>query len=176
MTFRQATFSTPLGRMLSIGSETGLHSLVFDGHETTTDVRRMSPVESDAGTSAGDNQIFDALHRVLSGYFASGRLGSMEGLRLDPGGTVFQREVWAALRAIPEGQSRAYADLARALGLPAAYSRAIGAACGANPIAVLIPCHRIVASGGRLGGYRWGLDRKRALRALEGIDQPSLFA
>jgi AraC family transcriptional regulator of adaptative response/methylated-DNA-[protein]-cysteine methyltransferase len=78
------------------------------------------------------------------------------------GGTDFQRRVWTALTAIPAGETRSYAEVARAIGTPAAV-RAVASACGANPIAVLIPCHRVLRGDGSLGGYRWGVERKRAL-------------
>lgn len=81
-------------------------------------------------------------------------------------GTPFQRRVWDALRTIPRGSTRTYGALANALGAPGA-ARAVGMACGANRISLLIPCHRVVRSGGALGGYFWGLDRKRALLDLE---------
>lgn len=83
-------------------------------------------------------------------------------------GTPFQREVWAALRAIPRGKVRSYAGVAADIGRPRAM-RAVGAANGANPIPIVVPCHRVVSSGLRLGGYTGGLDRKRALLTLEGV-------
>lgn len=88
------------------------------------------------------------------------------GLPLDVRGTVFQRRVWDALRSIPRGATRTYAEVAREVGLPGA-ARAVGAACGANPVPFVVPCHRVVASSGGLGGYRWGLPAKRALLARE---------
>jgi AraC family transcriptional regulator of adaptative response/methylated-DNA-[protein]-cysteine methyltransferase len=81
-------------------------------------------------------------------------------------GSPFQLKVWEALLRIPEGRVVAYGDLARSLGEPGA-ARAVGSALGRNPIAYLIPCHRVIQASGALGGYRWGLDRKRALLALE---------
>ncbi|MEY4692689.1 MAG: hypothetical protein RIT19_3014 [Verrucomicrobiota bacterium] len=77
-------------------------------------------------------------------------------------GTPFQRRVWAALLEIPRGSTVSYGELASALGMPRA-ARAVGSACGANPVALWIPCHRVVRADGRLHGYRWGLDRKRGL-------------
>jgi AraC family transcriptional regulator of adaptative response/methylated-DNA-[protein]-cysteine methyltransferase len=77
-------------------------------------------------------------------------------------GTDFQRRVWTALTAIPAGETRSYTEIARAIGAPAAV-RAVAGACAANPIAVLIPCHRVVRGDGTLSGYRWGVERKRAL-------------
>lgn len=84
---------------------------------------------------------------------------------LDLHGTVFQRKVWAALQQIPAGRTMTYGQLARQVGLPGG-ARAVAGACGANPAAVIVPCHRVVAADGGLGGYRWGIERKRAL--LEG--------
>lgn len=87
-------------------------------------------------------------------------------------GTDFQRRVWAALQAIPPGRTASYGELARAIGRPRAF-RAVGGACGANPIAILIPCHRALAAHGRLGGFSGGLEWKRALLAVEGVSVAS---
>ena len=87
-------------------------------------------------------------------------------LPLDLQGTAFQREVWEALRAIPAGTTATYAEIAERLGRPAAV-RAVGQACGANNVAVLVPCHRVVRGDGSLSGYRWGVERKRALLERE---------
>lgn len=83
------------------------------------------------------------------------------------GGTDFQRKVWKTLRAIPAGQTRTYTDLAKAIGKPQAV-RAVASACAANPLAVLVPCHRVLRADGGLGGYRWGIERKQQLLQLEG--------
>lgn len=88
------------------------------------------------------------------------------GLPLDVRGTAFQRRVWTALRAVRPGEAVTYATLARAVGSPNA-AQAVGAACAANRLAVAIPCHRVVREDGGLAGYRWGLERKRALLARE---------
>jgi AraC family transcriptional regulator of adaptative response/methylated-DNA-[protein]-cysteine methyltransferase len=88
-------------------------------------------------------------------------------LPLDIRGTAFQQRVWEALRAIPPGSTIGYAELAARLGLPRG-ARAIAQACAANAIAVAIPCHRVVRSDGALSGYRWGVERKRALLEREG--------
>ncbi len=86
--------------------------------------------------------------------------------RLAPGGSVFQRRVWRALLEIPPGATASYGKIAAVIGRPGA-ARAVGQAVGANPIALLIPCHRVVKSSGGLGGYRWGAERKHRLLALE---------
>ncbi len=114
----------------------------------------------DAVAGAHDHAPVARLRAALSS-------GEPVALPLAPRGTPFQRRVWAALAAIPPGQTRSYGEIARSLGLPTA-ARAVGTACGANPIAVLVPCHRAVRADGGLGGYRWGLARKQRLLAREG--------
>ena len=92
-------------------------------------------------------------------------------LPLDLRGTAFQMRVWRFLQGIPLGETRAYADVAQAIGAPKA-TRAVGTACGANRVAVLVPCHRVLRGDGALGGYRWGLARKRALLEAESAARP----
>lgn len=111
---------------------------------------------------------------ALRAYF-EGDLDAIDRLRVAPAGTSFQQEVWAALRAIPCGTTTSYGALARQLGRPEA-SRAVGLANGSNPIAVVIPCHRVIGANGALTGYGGGLERKRWLLAHEAKrDRPSLF-
>ncbi len=88
-------------------------------------------------------------------------------LRFDLHGTDFQKKVWAELLRIPSGKVRSYAEIATRIGHPKAY-RAVANACGANPVAIAVPCHRVIASGGKIGGYGGGLARKRKLLANEG--------
>ena len=90
---------------------------------------------------------------------------------LDLRGTPFQMDVWKEMLRIPAGATRSYGDVAKRIGRPKAF-RAVAQACGANPVAVVVPCHRVVASGGRLGGYGLGLDRKIFLLAVEGVENP----
>lgn len=85
---------------------------------------------------------------------------------LDLRGTAFQKRVWRALQRVPYGATASYRDIARSIGAPTA-TRAVAGACGANPISIAVPCHRIVCSDGSISGYRWGVARKRALLALE---------
>lgn len=102
----------------------------------------------------------EGLARVLAGRAADPLLP------LDVRATAFQARVWAALRAIPAGETRTYSEIARALGRPRA-ARAVARACASNPVAVLIPCHRVVPARGGVGGYRWGAERKRRLLDVE---------
>jgi methylated-DNA-[protein]-cysteine S-methyltransferase len=103
--------------------------------------------------------------RQLDAYFAGER--RRFDLPLAPRGAAFERRVWQLMSAIPYGETRSYGDLASALGAPA---RAVGQACGSNPLPILIPCHRVLAAGGGLGGYsgRGGVETKRRLLVLEG--------
>jgi AraC family transcriptional regulator of adaptative response/methylated-DNA-[protein]-cysteine methyltransferase len=94
--------------------------------------------------------------------------GSGLPLALDPGGTPFQRRVWQALLEVPAGSTATYSDIAGRIGAPKA-TRAVAHACGANPVAVAIPCHRIVRRDGRMAGYRWGAERKRELLRRESL-------
>jgi methylated-DNA-[protein]-cysteine S-methyltransferase len=111
---------------------------------------------------------------ALRAYF-DGALEAIDALPAAPTGTPFQQEVWQALRIIPSGTTSSYGAIARQLGRPAA-SRAVGLANGANPVAIVIPCHRVVGSTGALTGYGGGLDRKRWLLAHEARrHRPALF-
>jgi AraC family transcriptional regulator of adaptative response/methylated-DNA-[protein]-cysteine methyltransferase len=92
--------------------------------------------------------------------------GAAHDLPLDLRGTAFQAQVWAALRKIPAGATVTYSELAKQLGRPSA-TRAVAQACGANPVAVAVPCHRVIGSTGQLTGYRWGVERKRTLLEKE---------
>lgn len=129
--------------------------------------QRHRPAESAFGArvECSEQAPFAAAARQLGEYFAGRRRTFDLPLRLD--GTPFQQRVWAALREIPYGQTRTYGDLARHIGRPAA-SRAVGLANGRNPIGIIVPCHRVVGSGGSLTGYGGGLARKQALLEHEG--------
>lgn len=107
-----------------------------------------------------------AASEIVSRYL-DGDLRAIDDLGVDLGGTDFQERVWAALRSIPVGETWSYADLADAIGQPTA-TRAVGTANGANPVSVVVPCHRVVRADGALGGYGGGLDRKAWLLAHEG--------
>lgn len=128
--------------------------------------------------SAGEDDpclVLDEAERQLKEYFEGNRKAF--DLPLAPGGTAFQQRVWAALREIPWGEVRSYGDIARRIGQPGA-TQAVGGANHRNPIAIIIPCHRVIGSDGGLTGYGGGLDRKRALLKLEGYDKaaPAAYA
>lgn len=120
------------------------------------------------GWDLDDSAFPDAVEQLES-YFA-GELFDFE-LELDMVGTSFQRNVWAALLTIPYGETRSYGEIAGQIGSPGA-SRAVGLANGHNPIGIIVPCHRVIGANGSLTGYGGGLDRKRALLALEKTRNP----
>jgi methylated-DNA-[protein]-cysteine S-methyltransferase len=119
-----------------------------------------------------DDAAFADVREQLHAYFA-GELQEFA-LPLAPIGTPFQQSVWSALRAIPYGQTRSYLDVATAIGKPSA-CRAVGAANGANPLPIVVPCHRVIGANGTLTGFGGGIDVKRRLLALEGIQARALF-
>lgn len=159
-----ALLDDPLGVALAAATGNALVELShFDQREGALE----------AAESRHPGAVFDPDHpvlretiRQLDAYFA-GHLRRFD-LPLEPAGTRFQRQVWAALRQIPYGETRSYGDLARQVGR-AGGARAVGQANRNNPIGVIVPCHRVVAADGSLGGYAGGLDRKRRLLALEGV-------
>jgi len=114
------------------------------------------------------------VHDVLAAYF-DGDVGALDTLSVEAKGTPFQREVWAQLREIPVGSTISYGELARRVGRPNA-QRAVGMANASNPVALIVPCHRVIRTGGALGGYAFGLDYKRWLLAHEAHAQPAIGA
>jgi methylated-DNA-[protein]-cysteine S-methyltransferase len=112
------------------------------------------------------------ISRRIAAYLA-GDLDAVSAIEVDPGGTPFQRDVWGALRRVPAGRTITYAEMARAIGRPAAH-RAVGAANGKNPVSIVIPCHRMLGSDGALTGYGGGIERKRWLLQHEGASVPAL--
>ena len=129
-------------------------------------------VEKKLAARFGDVELHDAVNPLgytdrIRAYF-EGELAALDEIPVDPGGTTFQGLVWSELRRIPVGRTRSYAEIARAIGRPTA-TRAVGAANGQNPVAVILPCHRVIGADGTLTGYGGGLDRKRWLLRHEGV-------
>ncbi len=159
------TFDSPLGTLLLTGvrTETGLtlSSLSLPG-------QRNAPVRADTWRHAPAD--FAAAASQLDAYF-SGDLKEFD-LPFTPAGTPFQRQVWAALEALPYGATTTYGALNASLGGTPARARAIGAAIGANPLLILRPCHRVIGSTGSLTGYAGGLPAKRTLLTHEGVLLP----
>lgn len=155
--------ATPLGPYAVRASQDGL-----------THVRPAGHPDLPAASEPSDAAL--ALARrgaaALEAYFA-GVHAPFDGLPLAPTGTDFQQRVWSALREIPHGCTESYGEIARRIGSPGA-ARAVGSANHENPLAIVVPCHRVVGANGHLTGYAGGLDRKRWLLAHEGSETPEL--
>ena len=146
------TLATPLGSLQLVALDERLERIAFPGAH-----QERLP--------AGKSPLLERAARQLQEYFAGGR--RVFDLPLASAGTAFQEAVWAALAAIPFGETRSYGDLALALGRPRAV-RAVGAANGRNPLPIVVPCHRVIGADGSLTGYAGGMARKRWLLELEG--------
>lgn len=166
LTFFSETLDTPVGTLILLTDDQDrLRALDWTDYEERmlrllkSQYRQPVTVESRTGASS------PASH-AMRAYFA-GDLSAIDDLLTETGGTDFQRAVWKALRDIPAGQTVSYGALAAAIGKPMAV-RAVGAANGANPVGVVVPCHRVIGSNASLTGYGGGLERKRWLLAHEG--------
>lgn len=146
---------SPIGTLLLVGNDQALHGLYMQ------DGRKPKQIDSDWEHTAS---CFADVKAQLREYFAGERVAFDLALAMD--GTPFERRVWSALTEIPYGETCSYGELARSLGQPTA-ARAVGLANGRNPIAVIVPCHRVIGADGTLTGYGGGLERKRILLELE---------
>ncbi len=165
---RYTSMTSTLGAVVLAWTDRGVRDVALgdDAPELERDLLERRP---DATRHEGGGPHAEAARAAIDGDAGAD-------VPLDVDGTDFQRRVWDALRAIPRGETRTYAELAAALGMPASASRAVGTACGANTLAVLIPCHRVIRGDGDLSGFRWGVARKRALLTREGaLRQVSLL-
>jgi methylated-DNA-[protein]-cysteine S-methyltransferase len=151
--------NTPVGPLKLSFSDRGLSALEFAEGEPIPPSEPDSPQPRLA-------PLIEAVKRELTAYFR-GLPADFAALSLDPRGTPFQLRVWQELRRIPQGTKISYRELARRVGSPRGF-RAVGQANGANPIPLIIPCHRVIAADGSLGGYSLGLERKRWLLKHEG--------
>lgn len=162
-------FDSPLGRMLIGGTDRGLCGVSFA--DTDTELIEGLRNEYPTATAIRDDQDtrLQTWCAALNAHLQGGsNHADLSALPLDVQATAFQARVWEALRRIPAGVTYSYSELARQIDAPKAV-RAVASACGSNPVAVVIPCHRIVRENGDLGGYKWGLPRKERLLALEGV-------
>ena len=146
---------SPTGRLLLVADESGLREVVFEAGRT--------PPRVDASWLCDGESLLEPV-RQLRAFFA-GELRSFD-LTLKPEGTAFQKRVWETLCEIPFGETISYGELARRIGNPAA-SRAVGLANGTNPLPIIVPCHRVIGSNGKLTGYGGGLENKRWLLDFE---------
>lgn len=166
-TIRFAVAQCTLGALLVAASDRGVCAILL-GEEPGPLVQQLQDRFPRAELIGADRSFEQQIAQVVGLIEAPGT--GLE-LPLDLRGTAFQRRVWAALRRIPAGETISYAALASSIGQPRA-ARAVAAACAANPVAVLVPCHRVVRTDGTLSGYRWGVERKRALLARERSARP----
>ena len=161
-TIRFVTVETPLGWALVAATERGIcmTALGDDRDQLASALRQRFPAAEVIAEDGGLRQWADRIVRFITAP------GENLDLPLDIRGTAFQARVWRALQKIPLGKTMSYAEIATALGQPKAV-RAVAQACAANKLALIVPCHRVIRSDGDLGGYRWGVERKRALLARE---------
>jgi AraC family transcriptional regulator of adaptative response/methylated-DNA-[protein]-cysteine methyltransferase len=159
---RYAVVPCPLGRLLVAATERGVCRVALG--RTTRELTDLLRDELPEAERVRDEAGLERWIEPLVGYLG-GEVPLPE-LPLDVQVTAFQRRVWRALRAIPEGEHLSYEEIARRIGRPTA-ARAVAGACAANPVALVVPCHRAVRKDGSQGGYRWGSERKRALLDLE---------
>ena len=159
ITIETATVRSPVGELALYARDSKLCGLIFEDH----DERLRAHLQSRFGDDIEYVRTRDPAGAAsrLRRYLA-GELDALDDIAVDLGGTSFQARVWAALRKIPVGATWSYATLARKVGSPEAV-RAVGAANGRNPVSLVVPCHRVIASDGGLGGYGLGLDVKRRL-------------
>jgi AraC family transcriptional regulator of adaptative response/methylated-DNA-[protein]-cysteine methyltransferase len=154
---RHAIAATSMGRILVAATDRGICMVEFGAErQLLADLRRRFPK---ARLDAADAQLREWIRRVVD---IIDRAGTDPGLPLDIRGTAFQMRVWTALSQLKRGETLSYAQLADRIGA-AGSARAVARACASNGIAVLVPCHRVVAGDGSLAGYRWGIERKRRL-------------
>jgi len=162
VTIRFAVCETSLGAMLVAATDKGVCAMTF-GDAPEALVRDLEDRFPNASLVGGDRDFEDVVAKAV-GLVEAPALGA--DLPLDVRGTAFQERVWQALRAVPAGTTASYAEIARRLGKPGAV-RAVAQACAANPVAIAIPCHRVVRTDGDISGYRWGVARKRELLRRE---------
>ena len=155
--------ASPIGPLTVVGGEMGLCAIEFAPYRDRTMMRlekRFGAIDFVSGP------MIDEAVAAIESYFA-GDIAAIDRIPVDLGGTEFQQKVWARLRRITAGSTTSYGELARALGSPGAM-RAVGMANGRNPVPIVVPCHRVIASDGTLGGYGGGLPIKKWLLVHEG--------
>jgi AraC family transcriptional regulator of adaptative response/methylated-DNA-[protein]-cysteine methyltransferase len=159
---RYTIAASPLGRMLIAATERGICAIQFadNDEQLQQGLMREFPFAARRRDDAAMTEWRDSLTRLICGRETN------PSLPLDIRATAFQRRVWEALQRIPRGETRSYSAVAKKIGMPTA-TRAVARACATNPVAIAIPCHRVVREDGDPGGYRWGIERKEQLLAME---------
>ena len=165
LVIRYCIADSPLGRMLVATTDVGVCTIAFGDNnaEVLEAFRHRFPKAQLTAEKDSTGWLGEAVAFVTS---QMGEHPLAANFPLDVRATAFQQRVWKALQEIPRGETRSYSELAAQLGSPTA-TRAVAGACAANPVAVIVPCHRVVGKGGSLTGYRWGVERKRRLLAAE---------
>jgi methylated-DNA-[protein]-cysteine S-methyltransferase len=158
------TMDSPIGRLTLVATDDGLGGILWEND-------RPGRVQLDIEAEDEGHPVLVETARQLEEYFAGRR--QQFSVTLDLIGTAFQRKVWGALLTIPFGETRSYGQIAKQIGSPSAV-RAVGAANGRNPVAIIAPCHRVIGSTGKLTGFAGGLDAKAHLLALEGATTANL--
>jgi methylated-DNA-[protein]-cysteine S-methyltransferase len=161
---------SPVDELLLTAADGALRSIWFSPHKTKRSSSFVEEMTRAGGVPDDEEPVLVETAAQLAAYFAGERREF--DLPLAPAGSAFQLQVWAALQTIPYGGTWSYGELAASIGKGPVAARAVGLANGANPISIVIPCHRVIGADGSLTGYGGGLDRKRFLLELE---QPSLF-
>jgi methylated-DNA-[protein]-cysteine S-methyltransferase len=169
LALRRDHLATPIGTLLIVADHEGRLCFV-DFEDDEERIRRLIPRYYGGGAFLTSDRPPAQIRDSLDAYFA-GRVTAIDSIPVAAPGTPFQQRVWSELRRIPAGQTISYGTLARRIGSPAAV-RAVGLANGANPIAIVVPCHRVIGADGSLTGYGGGLGRKRWLLAHEGAELP----
>lgn len=159
--------ASPLGRLLVAYTERGVCAVAIGDDDRALERGLRSDFPRADIRAAGSS-----IHEWIAAIVASVETGASSSVPIDARGTAFQWRVWNALQRIPRGTTLSYSDVARRIGQPAA-ARAVARACATNPVALVIPCHRVVRGDGEPGGYRWGEERKRELLARERGSRPS---
>lgn len=157
-----STVKCDLGHLLLATTNQGVCAVKL-GDNSADLIKNLQQEFQNASLIQNNLQHQDWAERILKAI--AGQTADLD-LPLDIQGTAFQQQVWQALRLIPHGETRNYSEIADAIERPKA-TRAVGSACGANPVALIIPCHRVLRSDGSLGGYRWGIERKQKLLEIE---------
>lgn len=172
MTLAIGRFDSPIGALALATVDDCVVGIDLNGDPSALEaqlIKSALPRRSPEGEGGPSAVVLDRLQRYFEGDIAA-----LDDIAVDPVGTPFQRRVWTALREVRAGTTTSYSELARRIGTPNAV-RAVGAANGANPIPIVIPCHRVIGADGRLVGYGGGLDRKRWLLAHEGVGTLALL-
>ena len=166
MNLKLTEVDSPVGRIVLVEGENGVCALEFDAHRERLE-KTLGFLRKRFGEVTVQRQTSPTQAAARVGRYLDGKLDALDAIRVDSGGTPFQQKVWTALRTIPPGETRTYAQIAAAIGRPSAV-RAVARANATNPVSIIVPCHRVIRTGGGMGGYGGGVERKKWLLRHEG--------